>query len=87
MTPALAEKVAFAIATPSAAARPHQSLSEREFEVMRLIAAGKSIKEIAALLSLSVKSVGTYRARLLEKMSMTTNAELIRYVIDNDLQL
>jgi two-component system, NarL family, invasion response regulator UvrY len=87
MSPALAEKVAFAAAVPATAAKPHQALSEREFEVLRLIAAGKSIKEIAASLGLSVKSVGTYRARLLEKMAMTTNADLIRYVIENDLQL
>jgi DNA-binding NarL/FixJ family response regulator len=87
MTPALAEKVAFGVAAPPTAAKPHHALSEREFEVLRLIAAGKSLKEIAASLALSVKSVGTYRARLLEKMEMTTNADLIRYVIENDLQL
>ena len=87
ISPALAEKVAFAVASPATALKPHQALSEREFEVLRLIAAGKSIKEIAASLGLSVKSVGTYRARLLEKMEMTTNADLIRYVIENDLQL
>lgn len=87
MTPALAEKVAFAAASPAAAEKPHLALSQREFEVLRLIGAGKSLKEIAAQLSLSVKSVGTYRARLLEKMSMTSNADLIRYVIENDLRL
>lgn len=87
ISPALAEKVAFAVAAPATTLKPHQTLSEREFEVLRLIAAGKSLKEIAASLGLSVKSVGTYRARLLEKMEMTTNADLIRYVIENDLQL
>jgi two-component system, NarL family, invasion response regulator UvrY len=86
MTPALAEKIAFAYASPSSQA-PHHALSEREMEVLQLIGAGKSLKEIAAMLSLSVKSVGTYRARLLEKMTMSTNAELIRYVVENNLRL
>jgi two-component system invasion response regulator UvrY len=87
MTPALAEKVAFSYASPAASEKPHQSLSERELEILRLIGAGKSLKEIAALLSLSVKSVGTYRARVLDKMAMTTNADLIRYVVENRLSL
>lgn len=86
MTPALAEKLAFALASPSTQA-PHHALSERELEVLQLIGAGKSLKEIAAILSLSVKSVGTYRARLLEKMTMSTNADLIRYVVENNLRL
>ncbi|HEU4886868.1 MAG TPA: response regulator transcription factor [Thermoanaerobaculia bacterium] len=85
MTPALAEKVAFAMASPPTEV-PHQVLSERELEVLQLIGAGKSLKEIAALLSLSVKSVGTYRARVLEKMTMSTNADLIRYVVEHDLR-
>lgn len=86
MTPALAEKIAFAIASPSTRA-PHHTLSERELEVLRLIGAGKSLKEIAAMLSLSVKSVGTYRGRVLEKMTMSSNADLIRYVVEHDLRL
>lgn len=87
MTPALAEKVAFAYASPSASEKPHQSLSERELEILRLIGAGRSLKEIAAMLDLSVKSVGTYRSRVLEKMSLSTNADLIRYVIEHQLSL
>jgi two-component system invasion response regulator UvrY len=87
MTPALAEKVAFAYASPGASEKPHQSLSERELEILRLIGAGKSLKEIAALLELSVKSVATYRSRVLDKMSMSTNADLIRYVIENQVSL
>ena len=86
MTPALAEKIAFAYASPSAQA-PHHALSEREMEVLQLIGAGKSLKEIAALMDLSVKSVSTYRARLLEKMTMSTNADLIRYVVEHNLRL
>jgi len=64
---------------------PHEALSDREFQVLRLIAAGKSVTEIAAELSLSVKTVSTYRARLLQKMNLTTNAELIHYAIQNRL--
>ena len=64
---------------------PHASLSDREYEVMRLIASGKAVGEIAGLLSLSVKTVSTYRARLLQKMNMKNNAELTYYVIQNQL--
>ena len=87
MTPTLAEKIAFSYASPATAEKPHHTLSERELEVLQLIGAGKSLKEIAAMLSLSVKSVGTYRARVLEKMAMSTNADLIRYVIEHNLAL
>jgi two-component system, NarL family, invasion response regulator UvrY len=85
MTPALAEKIAFSYASPTQV--PHHALSEREMEVLQLIGAGKSLKEIAAQLALSVKSVSTYRARVLEKMTMSTNADLIRYVVENNLRL
>jgi DNA-binding NarL/FixJ family response regulator len=64
---------------------PHEALSDREFEVMRLIASGHSIKDIAALLALSDRTVSTYRARLLEKMDLKTNAELTRYALHNNL--
>jgi two-component system invasion response regulator UvrY len=64
---------------------PHETLSDREFEVMRLIASGKTVNEIADLLSLSPRTISTYRARLLEKMRMKTNAELIHYAIQNKL--
>jgi two-component system, NarL family, invasion response regulator UvrY len=87
MTPTLAEKIAFSYASPATAEKPHHTLSERELEVLQLIGAGKSLKEIAAMLSLSVKSVGTYRARVLEKMTMSTNADLIRYVVENNLRV
>jgi two-component system, NarL family, invasion response regulator UvrY len=87
MTPALAEKIAFSYASPAAQEKPHQTLSERELEILQLIGAGKSLKEIAAMLSLSVKSVSTYRSRVLEKMTMSTNADLIRYVVENNLTM
>ena len=64
---------------------PHASLSDREFEVLRMIASGKTVSEIAAEIALSVKTVSTYRARILEKMSMRTNAELTHYAIRNHL--
>lgn len=59
----------------------HELLSDREFQVLRMIASGKSVKEIAEELSLSVKTVSTYRARVLEKMGMKTTVELIRYAL------
>ena len=64
---------------------PHEILSDREFEVMRLIASGKTVGEIAVLLSLSDKTISTYRARILEKMRMKTSAELTHYGIQNKL--
>jgi DNA-binding NarL/FixJ family response regulator len=63
----------------------HEALSDREFEVMRLIASGKTVGEIAELISLSDSTISTYRARILEKMGMKTNAELTRYGIQNKL--
>ena len=84
VSPYLAERLAFDLGVDSSKL-PHESLSDREFQVLRLIAAGKSAKEIAAELSLSAKTVSTYRARLLEKMSLGTNAELIHYAIEKHL--
>jgi DNA-binding NarL/FixJ family response regulator len=60
----------------------HDSLSDREHEVMRMIAAGTPLTEIGELLHLSVKTVSTYRTRILEKMNMKSNAELIRYALN-----
>jgi DNA-binding NarL/FixJ family response regulator len=64
---------------------PHETLSDREYEVMRLIASGRTVVEIAVLLFLSDKTISTYRARILEKMGMRTNAELTHYAIRNKL--
>jgi DNA-binding NarL/FixJ family response regulator len=63
----------------------HELLSDREFQVLRMIASGKSVKEISEDLSLSVKTVSTYRARILEKTGMKTNADLIRYALQTQL--
>ena len=68
-----------------AAASPHERLSDREFDVMRGIASGRSVSEIAAQMHLSVKTVSTYRTRLLEKMHMSSNAELTRYALEAGL--
>lgn len=65
--------------------RPHELLSDREHEVMRMIAEGKALTDVADALHLSVKTVSTYRARILAKMDMKSNAELIRYTIENGL--
>jgi DNA-binding NarL/FixJ family response regulator len=64
---------------------PHEHLSDREFEVFRLLAAGKSITDIAATISLSPSTVSTYRSRILLKMNMNSNADLTQYVLENKL--
>ena len=84
ISPSLAETLAFNLDITSD--RPqHEALSNREFQVMQMMASGKTPTEIAAELSLSAKTVSTYRTRLLEKMNLTTNAEIIRYAIENGL--
>lgn len=64
---------------------PHDLLSDREYQVMMLLAAGKTVSEIAAEISISVKTVSTYRARILEKMNLRNNAELMLYAVRNNL--
>jgi len=80
----LAETLAYSLDTTSDRPR-HEMLSDREFQVMRLIASGKTLAEIAETLSLSAKTVSTYRTRLLEKLNFKTNAELVRYALENGL--
>jgi DNA-binding NarL/FixJ family response regulator len=84
VTPGLAEKLAASLAGEAPDA-PHETLSDRELQVLRLIAVGRSIKEIAAELSLSEKTVGTYRTRISEKMGLSTNVELARYALQHKL--
>lgn len=84
VSPDLAEQLVVDLKRGSAGP-PHELLSDREFEVMRLIASGKTVGEIAGLLSLSDKTISTYRARVLEKMGMKNNAELTHYAIQNRL--
>ena len=64
---------------------PHERLSDREFLVLRMIASGKTVSQIARELYLSVKTISTYRARVLEKMDMQNNAELTHYALQNGL--
>ncbi len=82
--PALAEKLADEIGS-GAAGSPHETLSDREYQVLCLLASGKAVKDVAETLSLSVKTISTYRTRILEKMGMGNNAELTRYAIENGL--
>lgn len=63
----------------------HESLSTRELEVMRMMAQGKAVRDIAEILSISANTVASYRSRILEKMRMKTNAEIVRYVVENKL--
>ncbi len=84
ITPSIAEKLANAI-DKETNRPPHEQLSNREFDVFKLLAAGKSVSEIASQLSLSTTTVSTYRARILEKMAMRSNSELTRYAIGNNL--
>lgn len=80
----LAEKLAESMGDTSG--RPaHELLSDRELQVLQLIAAGKQVSEIADTISLSVNTISTYRTRILEKLSLANNAEITRYAIDNKL--
>jgi len=84
ITASLAEKLAVNLEIGSEL-KPHETLSNREFQTLCLIGSGKTVKEIAEELSLSVKTVSTYRERILEKMKMKTNSELTYYAIKNSL--
>jgi two-component system invasion response regulator UvrY len=84
VSPSLAERLAVDLEVTTG--RPmHESLSDREYQVMCMIASGKTLKEIAEQLSLSIKTISTYRSRILEKMNMKSNAELTHYAIKNKL--
>lgn len=84
VSPELAEALASVVAGESGGAL-HESLSDREFEVLKALASGRTVSQIAQDLSLSVKTVSTHRTRILRKMKMTTNAELMRYAITHSL--
>jgi DNA-binding NarL/FixJ family response regulator len=70
---------------PPSDERPHERLSDREYEVLRMIGDGKTVSEIATGLTLSVKTVSTYRTRIMTKMGMRTNAELVHYTVRTGL--
>jgi two-component system invasion response regulator UvrY len=84
ITSSLAERLAFQIEVD--VDKPlHESLSDREYQVMCMIASGKTVKEIAKILSLSVKTISTHRSRILKKMNMENNAQLTHYAIKQNL--
>ena len=84
VTPSVAERLAFDLDIDSE--KPlHETLSDREYQVLCLIASGKTVGDIADKLSLSAKTISTYRARILEKMNMKNNAELTHYAIQHKL--
>ncbi len=84
ITPPIAEKLATAF-QENTTKQPHELLSDREFDVFKLLASGKSVSEIAGQLSLSTTTVSTYRARVLEKMGIGSNAGLTRYALERNL--
>jgi two-component system invasion response regulator UvrY len=82
VSPRLAEQMAAALSTRDGTTRLlHEGLSDRELQVLRMLAVGKSVKEIGADLALSEKTISTYRTRIVGKMKMRSNAELMRYAL------
>jgi DNA-binding NarL/FixJ family response regulator len=84
ITPTLAELLAADVGG-EVQHSPHEALSNREYEVLRLVALGKSMSQIAEEMSLSIKTVSTYRTRILEKLHLSTTAEMIRYALEHKL--
>ncbi len=80
----LAEKLAIDLEI-NAEKPPHENLSDREYQVLCMLASGKRLKDIGDDLNLSIKTISTYRSRILEKMKMGNNAEIIRYALQNNL--
>jgi len=85
ITTSLAEKLAADAVAGTGARPPHEELSDREFQTLRLLAAGKAVKEIATTLGLSSKTVSTYRARVLEKLQLKSTVDLARYAMTHRL--
>jgi len=84
VSPTLADRLAASLGQEFVGA-PHEQLSDREFDVLRGLGAGRTVKEIAAALNLSPKTVSTYRTRLMEKMRFATNADAVRYAAEQGL--
>ena len=82
ITPEIAEKL---LETPTSEKKPHELLSNREFEIFKMLASGKTTSQIAETLSLAPTTVSTHRSRVMEKLSLSTNAELTRYAITHHL--
>lgn len=85
ISPALAQELANQVGDENREAPPHEMLSDREYQTLVMIASGKTVSDIAAELTLSVKTISMYRSRLLQKMKMRHNAELTHYAIKNHL--
>jgi DNA-binding NarL/FixJ family response regulator len=84
ISPSLAERLAVELAV-NTEKPPHATLANREYQVLLMLGTGKTVKEIAAALALSVKTISTYRTRVLKKMRLKTTAELVHYVISTRL--
>jgi DNA-binding NarL/FixJ family response regulator len=84
ISPGLAEQLAFNLEEDTGRP-PHEKLSDREYQVMCMIASGRTVKEIAVELALSMKTISTYRTRILEKLKMKSSAELTHYAVKNKL--
>jgi DNA-binding NarL/FixJ family response regulator len=84
VSPRYAEKLAMNIAQPKTEV-PHEKLSDREFQVLTMLAKGQSLTEIGHVLSLSIKTISTYRSRILQKMQLNNNAEMTRYALKHGL--
>ena len=84
ISPAVADKLAENI-NQNSSEELHESLSDREFEVLKMIGSGKTVSEIAQILSLSVNTISTYRVRILEKTKLHSNSEVMHYVLENKL--
>jgi two-component system, NarL family, invasion response regulator UvrY len=86
ISPTVAEKLAFNL-EPYPGKPLYQTLSDREYQIMSMIVMGKRLKDIADELSLSIKTVSSYRARILQKLNLDGNAEMVRYAVDNEMIL
>jgi DNA-binding NarL/FixJ family response regulator len=85
LSSAMAERIATDVALGAAGLMPHERLSDREFEVFRLLGAGKSVTDIARDLNLSVKTISTHRSRILDKTGFQKNADIVQYVASHQL--
>lgn len=85
LTPETAEQLAMYVQEPEPEDEAHKSLSDREFQVFCMIGKGMTVSEIADELALSVKTISTYRSRILDKMRLSNNAQLIRYAVENGI--
>lgn len=85
VTPEIAQALIESLSAPEDSGSPHEKLSDREFQTLKMIASGQRLADIAGALALSPKTVSVYRARILEKMGMSNNAELTHYAIKHGL--